>query len=125
MSNIYSLVLRPIPSVNIEKLGMGLGTRGGGGGGDTHCIGNCTSTRDRGQSEVKRSRRNFEAGQAVKLGIGGSFISTVKVSPGDRWAWLMLDSQGSIKARFSVQSRGQAWNLLGQDLDPSSGWKYR
>ena len=38
-------------------------SRGGGGGGGTlH-----TPTRDRGQSEVKRSRRNFEAGQAVKL----------------------------------------------------------
>ena len=36
-----------------------------------HRIGDCTPTRDRGQSEVKRSRRNFEAGQAVKLGIGG------------------------------------------------------
>ena len=63
-------------------------TRGG------HCIGDCTPTRDRGQSEVKRSRRNFEAGQAVKLGIRGS-LRTVKVSPGDQWAWLMLDSQGS------------------------------
>ena len=63
-------------------------TRGG------RCIGDCTPTRDRGQSEVKRSRRNFEAGQAVKLGIGGS-LRTVKLSPGDRWAWLMLDSQGS------------------------------
>ena len=39
-------------------------TTGGGG----HCIGDCTPNRDRGQSEVKRSRRNFEAGQAVKLG---------------------------------------------------------
>ena len=47
-----------------------------------HCIGDCTPTRDRGQSEVKRSRRNFEAGQAVKLGIRGS-LRTVKVSPGD------------------------------------------
>ena len=37
----------------------------------------------RGQSEVKRSRRNFEAGQAVKVGIGGS-LDTVKGSPGDR-----------------------------------------
>ena len=46
-----------------------------------HCIGNCTPTRDRGQSEpVKLSRRNFEAGQAVKLGIRGS-LRSVKVSP--------------------------------------------
>ncbi len=65
--------------------------RGGGGG---HCIGDCTPTRDHGQSGVKRSRQNFEAGQAVKLGTGGS-LRSVKVSPGDRWAWLMLDSQGS------------------------------
>ena len=64
------------------------------GGGGRHCIGDCTPTRDWGQSEVKQSRQNFEAGQAVKLGIGGS-LRTVKVSPGDRWAWLMLDSQGS------------------------------
>ena len=68
-----------------------------GGGG--HCIGDCTPTRDRGQSEVKRSRRNFEAGQAVKLGIGGS-LRTVKLSPGHRWS--------RVKARFSVRSRGQA-----------------
>ena len=59
-----------------------------------HCIGNCTPTHDWGQSEVKQSRRNFEAGQAVKLGTGGS-LRMVKVSPGNRWAWLMLDSQGS------------------------------
>ena len=46
-----------------------------------HCIGNCTPTSDRGQSEpVKQSSRNFEAGQAVKLGIGGS-LRSVKVSP--------------------------------------------
>ena len=43
------------------------GKSGGGG----HCIRDCTPTRDRGQSEDKRSRRNFEAGQAVKLGVGG------------------------------------------------------
>ena len=42
------------------------GGGGGGGGGGGHCIGDCTPTRDRGQSEVKRSRRNFGAGQAVK-----------------------------------------------------------
>ena len=47
-----------------------------------HCIGDCTPTRDRGQSEVKWSRRNCVAGQAVKLGIRGS-LRTVKVSPGD------------------------------------------
>ena len=47
-----------------------------------HCIADCTPTRDQGQSEVKWSKRNFEAGQAVKLGIGVS-LRTVKVSPGD------------------------------------------
>ena len=89
-----------------------------------HCIGDCTPTRDRGQSEVKRSRRNFEAGQAVKLGIGGS-LSTVKVSPGDRWAWLMLDSQGS-RPDFRCGQEVKHGNLLpGQDLDPGRGWKYR
>ena len=86
-------------------------------------IGDCTPTRDRGQSEVKRSRRNFEAGQAVKLGIGGS-LSTVKVSPSDRWAWLMLDSQGS-RLDFRCGQGVKHGNLLSQDLDPGRGWKYR
>ena len=90
------------------------------GGG--HCIGDCTPTRDRGQSEVKRSRRNLEAGQAVKLGIGGS-LRTVKVSPGDRWAWLMLDSQGS-RPDFRCGQRVKHENLLGQDLDRGRGWEY-
>ena len=48
-----------------------------------YCIGNCTPTCDRGQSEVKRSRRNFEVCQVVKQGIGGS-LGTVKVSPGNQ-----------------------------------------
>ena len=55
----------------------------------------CTPTRDRGQSQVKRSRRNFGDGQAVQVGIRGS-IGTVKGSSGDRWAWLML----RVKATF-------------------------
>ena len=42
----------------------------------------CIPTSDRGQSEVKRSGRNFGAGQAVKVGIGGS-LETVKASPSD------------------------------------------
>ncbi len=67
---------------------------GGGGGGHCNCIDDCTPTCDWGQSEVKQARRNFEAGQAVKLGIR-AILRTVKVSPADRWAWLMLDSQGS------------------------------
>ena len=88
-----------------------------------HCIIDRTPTRDRGQSEVKRSRRNFEAGQAVKLGIGGS-LRTVKVSPGDRWAWLMLDGQGS-RPDFRCGQGVKHENLLGQDLDRGRGWKYR
>ena len=98
----------------ISDINMGVPPRGG------HCIGDCTPTRDRGQSEVKRSRRNFEAGQAVKLGIGGS-LRTVKVSPGDRWAWLMLDSQGS-RPDFRCGQRVKHENLLGQDLDRGRGW---
>ena len=47
-----------------------------------HRIGDCPPTRDWGQSEVNWSKQNFEAGQEVKLGIGGS-LRTVKVSPGD------------------------------------------
>ena len=101
----------------INLLGEPLLTRGG------HYIGDCTPTRDRGQNEVKRSRRNFGAGQAVKLGIGGS-LRTVKVSPGDRWAWLMLDSQGS-RPDFQCGQGVKHGNLLGQDLDPGRGWKYR
>ena len=90
-----------------------------------HCIGDCTPTRNRSQSEVKRSRRNFEAGQAVKLGIGGS-LRTVKVSPGDRWAsrWLMLDRKGS-RPDFRCGQGVKHENLLGQDLDHGRGWKYR
>ena len=38
--------------------------KGGRGG---HYIGNCTPTHDQGQSEVKRSRQNFGAGQVVKV----------------------------------------------------------
>ena len=44
-------------------------TRGG------HCISDYTPTRDRGQSEVKQSRRNSEGGQTVKQGIEGSLDS--------------------------------------------------
>ena len=84
-----------------------------------HCIGNCTPTRDRGQSEVKRSRRNFEAGQAVKLGIGGS-LRTVKVPPGNRWAWLMLNSQGP-RPDFRCGQGVKHEILMGQ---PGRGWKY-
>ena len=88
--------------------------------GGKHYTGDCTPTHDRGQSEVKRSRWNFEAGQAVKLGIRGS-LSTVKVSPGNRWAWLMFDSQGS-RPDFRRGPGVKYKNLLGQDRDPP--WVY-
>ena len=88
-----------------------------------HYIGDCTPIRNRGQSEVKRSRRNFEAGQAVKVGTGGS-LETVKGSPGDQWAWLMLDSQGS-RPDFRCGQGVKHENLMGQDLDHGHGWKYR
>ena len=92
-------------------------TRGG------HCIGVCTSTRDRGQDEVKQSRRNSEGGQTVKQGIEGS-LETVKAVPEARWAWLMLNSQGSRLDFWSGQGV-KLKNLMGQDLDPGRGWKYR
>ena len=92
-------------------------TRGG------HHIYDCTPTRDRGQSEVKRSKWNFEAGQVVKVGTGGS-LDTVKGSPGDRWAWLMLDSQGS-RPDFWCGQGVKHENSMGQDLDRGRGWKYR
>ena len=84
-----------------------------------YCIGDCTPTHDCGQSEVKRSRQNFEAGQAVKLGTGGS-LRTVKVSPGDRWAWLMLDSQGSRPDCWCGQGVKHEI-LMGQILTPVVG----
>ena len=88
-----------------------------------HYIGICTSTRNRGQSEVKQSRRNSEGGQTVKQGIEGS-LEMVKAAPGARWAWLMLDSQGSRLDFWSGQGV-KLKNLMGQDLDPGRGWKYR
>ena len=39
---------------------------------ERHYIGDYTPTCNRGQSEVKQSRQNSEAGQVVKIGIGGS-----------------------------------------------------
>ena len=88
---------------------MGRSTRGG------HYIGDCTPTRDRGESEVKWSRRNFETGQAVKVGIGGS-LETVKGSP-------MLDSQGS-RPDFWCGQGVKHENLMGQDLDHGPRWEY-
>ena len=85
-------------------------------------IGNSTPTRNRGQSEVKRSRRNFEAGQAVKVEIRGKFRNG-QGSPGDRWAWSMLDSQRSRDFRCGQGVKHE--NLMGNDLDRGRGWKYR
>ena len=42
----------------------------------------------------------------------------------DRWAWLMLDSQGS-KPNIWCSQGVKHENLLGQDLDRGRGWKYR
>ena len=81
--------------------------------------GDCTPTRNRGQSEVKWSRRNFGADQVVKVGFGGS-LETVKGSPGNRWAWLKLDSQGS-RPDFQCSQGVKHKNLMGQDLDRSRG----
>ena len=103
--------------VGLKLFQNGAKTRGG------HYIGDCTPTRDRGRSEVKRSRQNFEAGQAVKVGIGDS-LDTVKGSPGDRWAWLMLDSQGS-RPDFWCGQGVKHKNSMGQDLDRGRRWKYR
>ena len=50
-------------------------------------IGNCAPTRDRGQSEMKWSRQNFEAGQVVKLGIRGQLRNDYRA----QWVWLTLD----------------------------------
>ena len=88
-----------------------------------HYIGDCIPTCDQGQSEVKRSRRIFGAGQTVKVGFEGS-LETVKGSPGDCWAWLMLDSQGS-RPDFRCGQGVKHKNLMGQDLDRGRGWKYR
>ena len=43
---------------------------------------------------------------------------------GGRWAWLMLDSQRSRLDFWSGQGI-ELKNLMGQDLDPDRGWKYR
>ena len=86
-------------------------------GGDRDCgIGNGTPTRDRGQSEVKRSRPNFEAGQVVKQTVGVN-LEKVKAS---RWVWLMPNSQGS-KPNFQCNQGVKHENLMGQDLDPGHG----
>ena len=80
----------------------------------------------RDQSEVKRSRPNFEAGQAIKQAVEASLygLETVKASPGARWAWLMLNSQGS-RPNFQCGQGVKHENLMSQDLDPGRGWEYR
>ena len=79
----------------------------------------CTPTRDRGQSEVKLSRPNFEGGQAVKQTVEAS-LETVKASPGAQWAWLMLNNHGS-RPNFQCSQRVKNENLMDQDLDPGRG----
>ena len=112
----YSLARQPLLPKEGERVWSNASRRG-------HCIGICTSTRDRRQSEVKQSRRNSEGGQTVKQGIEGS-LEKVKAAPGAPWAWLMLDSQGSRLDFWSGQGV-KLKNLMGQDLDPGRGWKYR
>ena len=58
----------------------------------------------------------------VKQGIEGS-LETVKASPSARWAWLMLDSQGS-RPNFRCSQEVKHENLMGQDLDPGSTGSY-
>ena len=60
-----------------------------------HCIGNCTPTCEGGQSEVKRSMRNIEADQAVKIGIWDS-VRTVKVSRQSMGGDSTVNGQGQI-----------------------------
>ena len=56
----------------------------------------------------------------VKVRSSGQAI---EVSPGDRWAWLMLDSQGS-RPDFQCGQGVKHENLVGQDLDRGRGWKF-
>ena len=88
-----------------------------------HSIGDCTPTRDQGQSEVKWSKRNFEAGQGVKQTAQTS-LETVKASPGAQWVWLTLNSQGS-RLNFWCSQGVKHEKLMGQDLDPGGGWECR
>ena len=85
-----------------------------------HCIGTLlppatgVKVRSNGQGEILK---------LVKQGIGGS-LRTVKVSPGDRWAWIMLNTQGS-RPDFQCGQGVKHENLMGHDLDPGRGWKYK
>ena len=116
-SDMWQIVLK-ITTYKINGHACSHTIKGGG-----HCIGNYNPTCDQGQSEVKWLRWNFEAGQAIKLGIGSS-LRTVKVSPGDWWEWLMLISQGS-RPDFWCDQEVKHENSMGQDLDPGRRWKYR
>ena len=66
-----------------------------------------------------RSRRNFEAGQAVKQSVEAS-LEMVKASPGVRWAWLMPNSQRS-RPNFQCGPGVKHKNSMGEDLDPGHG----
>ena len=88
-------------------------TRGG------HCIGDCTPTRDRGQSEVRRSRRNFGAGQAVKLGIGGSLRTVKSLQAIDgRGYCSIVKGQGQIFGAVKGSSMKICWVKI---LTPVAG----
>ena len=86
--------------------------QGGRGGG--HCIGDCTPTRDRGQSEVKRSRRNSEAGHLTsgQARNRGQLKNGQSLSRRSMGVWLMLDSQGS-RPDFWCSQGVKHENLLG------------
>ena len=51
-------------------------------------------------------------------------LEMVKASPGARWAWLMLNNQGS-GPNFWCSQGVKRKNLMGQDLDPGHSWKDR
>ena len=69
---------------------------------------------------IKVKFQSWSSGQVRNWGS----LRTVKVYPGDRWAWLMLNSQGS-RSDFWCGQGVKHENLLGQDFDPGRGWKYR
>ena len=71
-------------------------------------MGDFTPTRDRGQGEVKRSRRNFRAGQAENLGQLRNGQELSKRSMG-----VVSTGWSRVKGRFFVRSRGQARKLAG------------
>ena len=80
------------------------------GGG--HYIGDCTPTRDWGQSEVKQSRQNFEAGQIVKPGSRGS-LEMVKGSPSTKIGVVKISTTvvGGSTVTYVVFPLVKVWSL--------------